>query len=318
MKRKMLIFGNGLGMALDPATFSLDYAIGRTWDDAAVLDGDTKGLISRCLRDNDDRPHGEEDLDKLQLVVSACDFLGRTGQGAIHWLSEQGKSFPLAVRKFIYQVSLNFHQREATLPVHFTNVLAKYVLASESHIATLNYDNLLYQPMIEAKVLDGYDGALVDGFWNNGFDQANLERKYGRSFGYYLHLHGSPLFVDREETILKLRQGDLRASDLTGSHVVLTHFEHKPTVIAASRLLSTYWTHLEREIAQSCELVLFGYSGADQHLNALIRAAPNVPIRVVEWEGAGHDAERIAFWSTALGRKVNCTRLPSVFDFIDW
>lgn len=74
MARKTLIFGNGLGMALDPDFFSLDRAIGRVWDENTVLDDRTKNLVRFCLGDDADRPHGEEDLDDLQLVVSACDF----------------------------------------------------------------------------------------------------------------------------------------------------------------------------------------------------------------------------------------------------
>ena len=211
MTRQTLIFGNGLGMALDPNFFSLDQAIGRVWEAEGVLDPKSKVLIRQCLvQDEDtDRPHGEADLDNLHLVVSACDFLGRTGAGEIHWLSEYGRRFPLAVRRFIYKTAHHFHQRDFGLPLDFTVPLADFIHETNSHVATLNYDNLLYQPMIEARVLDGYNGALVDGLISSGFREENLERKFGRRFGFYMHLHGSPLFVDRDEKIIKLNQGGL-------------------------------------------------------------------------------------------------------------
>ena len=89
MARKTIIFGNGLGMALDPEYFSLDRAIGVVWDDKALLDNDSKELIINCLpRASDGRPHGEDELDTLQLALSACDFLNGISSSRIHWLSD--------------------------------------------------------------------------------------------------------------------------------------------------------------------------------------------------------------------------------------
>jgi hypothetical protein len=321
MPRKTLIFGNGLGMALDQEFFSLDNAIGRVWDGEGALDEGAKDLIRSCLVEdgNVDRPHGEDDLDNLQLVVSACDFLGRVGRQDIHWLSEHGRQFPDAVRKFLYRTALLFHQRENGLPVEFTQPLAQFVHETKSHIATLNYDNLLYQPMIEAYVLNGYAGALVDGLTNAGFSEENLERKWGRTFGYYMHLHGSPLFVDRDGSIFKLRQGELDEDDeVVGSHIVLTHVKHKETVISASPLLTAYWDHLAKALAESEEVVLFGYSGCDRHLNALLRSRAPAAVRVVEWEGAGAQQERDAHWLDLLGKQVALVRRDNILSFVDW
>ncbi|MEC5080545.1 hypothetical protein [Xanthomonas oryzae] len=319
MARKTLIFGNGLGIALDPDFFSLDRAIGRVWDENTVLDDMTKNLVRFCLGDDADRPHGEEDLDDLQLVVSACDFLSRTGGGEIHWLSDHGKLFPDAVRKFLYQTSLCFHQRSFSLPLDFTGPLAAFLHATHSHVATLNYDNLLYQPMIESQVLSGYSGALVDGFLEAGFAEKNLERKFRRVFGYYMHLHGSPLFVDRGSQVVKLKQADLGDDDdITGSHIVLTHVKHKETVIAASPLLSCYWGKLANALAESEAVVLVGYSGCDNHLNALLRSSGTSAIRVVEWEGAGHEGNRQFFWNNLLGRDIQLVRIASILEFTDW
>lgn len=318
--RKTLIFGNGLGMALDPPLFSLDEAIGRAWEGEGIFDSETRGLVRCCLIDDGDmeRPHGEDDLDALQLVVSSCDFLDRMSQGGAHWLSLHGQQFPAAVRKFLYQTALQFHQREVVLPVEFVGPLAAFLHETQSHVATLNYDNLLYQRMIEAHVLNGYGGALVDGMLSTGFAPENLERKWGRTFGYYLHLHGSPLFVDQDDTVRKLMQGELGGDDVVGSHIVLTHVKHKPTVIAASPLLQSYWQHLELALAESEEVILFGYSGLDTHLNELLERRAPESVRVVEWVGAGERGERAEFWTRALGKEPNLRQMDSILDFVEW
>lgn len=320
MARKTLIFGNGLGMALDAHYFALDRAIGEVWDAEELLSAASKQLICHCLpEDQVDRPHGEDDLDVLQLALSACDFLSRIGEARIHWLSEEGKAFPVAVRQFIYQTAMKFHGHPDGLPEDFVNSLATYIRDTKSHVATLNYDNLLYQPLIEREILKGYSGALVDGFYSTGFDPDNLERKYGRTFGYYLHLHGSPLFVDRDNVTFKLPQGDVDGEDGTvSSHIVLTHFKHKATVISASDLLSTYWRKLVEAIGESDEVLLVGYSGADEHLNDLLRAVSDVKIRAIEWSGAGEQAERVRYWSDLLAREINLVRCGALLDFRNW
>lgn len=320
MARKTIIFGNGLGMALNPTYFSLDHAIEVVWNDSALLNSTSKELIINCLpRESDRRPHGENELDTLQLALSACDFLNGIESSGIHWLSEEGQEFPQAVRQFIYQTALQFHQCEENLPDTFLDPLADFIKDTKSHVATLNYDNLLYQPLIEREVLSGYNGALVDGFHTSGFDVENLERRYGKTFGYYLHLHGSPLFVDRRQNIIKLRQSHLtERTDTVSSHIVLTHFKHKPTVISASIVLFNYWRKLVEALSESEEILFIGYSGADMHLNHLIGGASDLPIRIVEWEGAGEQTERMTYWSDLFSREVMLERKTNILEFQEW
>jgi len=318
--RKTIIFGNGLGMALNPETFSLDRALGSVWDDTDILSDTQKRLICNCLpNDRAGRPQGEDELDKLQLALSACDFLVGIPGSRIHWLSEEGQLFPTAVRKLIYHTARQFHQTGEELPADFVDPLCDYIEQTKSHIGTLNYDNLLYQPMIEKGLLHGYDGALVDGFHNAGFAEDNLKRRNGRTFGYYLHLHGSPLFVDRSGVTIKLHQFDLdEQTETKSSHIVLTHFEHKPAVISASQVLLSYWRLLSKAIAESEEIILFGCSGADIHLNHLLKSTSDRPLKVVEWEGAGNIFERKTFWRRQFDREVNLVQIENVHSFTDW
>jgi hypothetical protein len=318
MPRKTVIFGNGLGMALDSAYFSLDRALGHVWD-GAVLDDPAKNLICQCLRGEDaDRPHGEAELDILHYALSACDFLNAVGGGEFHWLSAEGQNFPVAVRRLFYETAVQFHQYEGALPAPFCDSLSHFLRTTRSHIATLNYDNLIYQPLIERGVLAGYDGALVDGFHRDGFGVEHMERWFGNNFGYYMHLHGSPLFVNRGRAIVKIRQRELvPETDTVSSHIVLSHVRHKPIIIGASPLLTAYWQYLLQAIGESTEVIMVGYSGLDNHLNDVLRrSAAGVAIRVVEWVGAGQDRE--AFWTQQLGRAVTVVPQESILDFAEW
>lgn len=308
-------------MALNPHLFSLDHAIGEVWDADGNLSERQKRLICNCLPDDRaGRPQGEDELDTLQLALSACDFLLGIRGSRIHWLSEVGQAFPAAVRKLIYNTARQFHQTGEQLPDEFINPLLEFVDTTESHIGTLNYDNLLYQPMVEHELLHGYDGALVDGFHNAGFAKENLERRYGKTFGYYLHLHGSPLFVDRRGSTIKLHQFDLaEQTDTFSAHIVLTHFRHKPAVISASDVLMSYWQLLSEAIDESEEVVLFGYSGVDAYLNALLKANVDTPVRIVEWEGAGQERDRIRHWRDVMGREdIVLRQMQNIHKFNDW
>lgn len=79
MARKTLVFGNGLGMALDPVHFSLARALGDVWDHPRHLPRDQKRMVGRCVENNGAAPHGEDQLDTLHVVVAACNMLNKIG-----------------------------------------------------------------------------------------------------------------------------------------------------------------------------------------------------------------------------------------------
>jgi hypothetical protein len=206
------------------------------------------------------------------------------------------------------------------LPQEFSNPLADFLRHTNSHVATLNYDKLLYDFLIETRLVDGYRGSLVDGIWDAGFRREILVRRYGNEFGYYLHLHGSPLFKDRGGITVKIPRHQLNLEQPEpSSHIVLTHIQHKPLVIASSEILSTYWDYLGFSISESTEVALFGYSGADVHLNQYLSVySGRVAFRVVEWNGAGPFHDRQAFWRHALNSDVALTQLDSLMGFNAW
>ena len=120
---------------------------------------------------------------------------------------------------------------------------------------------MLFLTFVEEDVCADYSGNLVDGFWKtNGFHASHLERMGNNDFGYYMHLHGSPLFRDTKcGWTVKRDRSNFDLSDIFASkHLVLTHIKHKPSVIAASYVLSTYWRYLTFALTEVEEVILFG------------------------------------------------------------
>lgn len=319
MARKLVIFGNGLGMALDPVHFSLNRALAQIWNRPDFLTDVQKTLIERCLQ-RQGPPVGEHEMDTLHQVVTYCKALAHIGEGNVHWLTEDGISFPEITAKYIHKVATELHNYDGILPQRFEEALVQFVLGTRSHIATLNYDKLLYNSFIDNEIFNGYDGCLVDGMLGGGFSSDALIRKYDRRFGYYLHLHGSPLFYNWGDNVSKLSRAQLTLNrDEPSEHIVLTHIRRKPSVIAASNVLSTYWEYLQFALHESAEIILFGYSGLDIHLNMLIRPyLTSKPLRVIEWSGAGEQNARETHWRNLLGHAVAVTRLDNITDFTNW
>ena len=311
-------------MALDPDYFQLRPAMNNAWSDPECLDDKQRLLIQNCLHAQGagERPTGEDDLDTLHIAVNACEFLDNVANHDDGWLTDDGKEFPFASRRYLTNVAWYFHRHHHALPDTFLNPLFEFIKTTRSHVATLNYDNLMYQKMIEAKILAGYNGRLVDGFYDEGFNEENLIRKFGRQFGYYLHLHGTPLYIDKGEKIIKQPQG--HALELPTKHLVLTHVRHKPTVIDSSRVLSAYWRFFSLALQESSTIFIFGYSGLDKHLNYLIESQSfGKNIHIIEWSGAGTVKDRKAFWKDAFngsnsGSKGKVTQLDNILEFTEW
>ncbi|AVV32561.1 hypothetical protein C8233_01700 [Halomonas sp. SF2003] len=321
MTRKLIIFGNGLGMALDSDHFLLSRALEKVWSLDDFLTDEQKGLIKACL-DTDECPRDEEQLDILHQVASHCNSLEALGRGCCGWLNKHGAEFPIVTGKFIHKTAIELYNFDGALPDHFAMPLSEFIKSTKSHVATLNYDKLLYESFISTEVLKNYDSALIDGMLGRGFEAENLNRKYGKDFGYYMHLHGSPLFFDEDSKTVKARLGSLNlAMENYGPHIVLTHVKHKRSAILNSNVLTAYWHQLQLALHEATEVILFGYSGQDIHLNKTIQ--PHVieggkHVRVVEWSGAEEERDRVAYWHEILGGKATLLRLDRVLDFTDW
>jgi len=237
-----------------------------------------------------------------------------------HWLTEYGWDFPSVCRSFISRVATRLYDFNGELPEQFSTSLSNFIRETQSHVATLNYDKLLYDLLINNGIVSGFNGHLIDGITNTGFSCTNLERRYGNNFGFYLHLHGSPLFKDRNGVIRKLSRFEINPEQPEPSaHIVLTHIQHKPTVISSSAILSAYWQHLNFALSESDEVILFGYSGLDKHLNGLLSMfSQNRRFKVVEWSGSGMYQQRQAYWNDALRTDVDLIHDNNILNFHQW
>lgn len=310
-------------MALDPRQFQLAHALGLAWHSAAGPSEEQKRLILQCLPDSvSEYPQQEEELDVLQRALAACDFLEGIGAADAHWLNDAGRTFPVAVRQFVTCTADQMRAIDLILPDEFVHPLIAFIRDTRSHVATLNYDALLYRPMTNEEILRGYDGDLVDGFQERrGFASENLDRRGAKDFGFYLHLHGTSLYHDEEDGAIRKKSlaAEPNGSATPRHHIVLTHIKHKPAVIAASPVLTEYWHRLDQAIEEAAEILVVGYSGFDVHLNRVIARWPKKPVQVVEWDGAGTQQEREHYWRQCIGRPPSrLHRLPNILTFDGW
>jgi hypothetical protein len=319
MSRSVLVFGNGIGMALDGQYFRLAAGLASAWNAPGVLTVEQKELIACVIPGVDltNYPQQEEQLDQMQMALVALSFLKALEKNNIDWLSPASKDLPTAFRRFVHAAAVYFHESNHSLPANFVDALSSYISATKSHVGVLNYDNLLYDSLKDAGILRGYNGSLIDGFHESGFARAQMDRNYPKSLGWYLHLHGSPLFVGNKKV---MREGRSFLGPTDECHIVLTHVRHKPSIISSSPILSEYWRRLGKALDESDRVVLFGYAGDDEHLNEQIKiSAAGKNIHVIEWNGSGDVASRASYWQSKFkGFSTFLHPLPDILDFRDW
>lgn len=181
----------------------------------------------------------------------------------------------------------------------------EYVSSQRPHVATLNYDALLYElfvdkdvPSTGSKICCPYpNGKLVDGLLTDGFREEivlgeTLER------GRYLHLHGSALFYTEEGKIKKHNRRNYTPDPnvISHDHIVLTDHDYKRFLIDQSPLLSAYWKALEQSIHKVQRVILFGYGGLDTHLNDLFHDR-DLSVTIVQWDGSNKTKQ---YWQSRL------------------
>lgn len=329
MPKQLLIFGNGLGRSIDNDFYSLTRVLQESWADRNVVDEVQKRLICACLDngviENDLQALTEEEqLANLQKVLNACDIIARFEervQSETGWLNEHGQQFPIAIRRYIHDAASRFHDNEMFLPPAFAASLREFVEHARPHIATLNYDDLLYECFTGTPAFTQH--MLRDGFFGGSFNfGTHQERMDLENEGWFLHLHGSPLFVNRNGQPGKIRRS--RLNDFQGNsstHLVLTNASSKPAVISGSEILSTYWKELRRILDQPLHVTVLGYGGGDLHLNDLLgRTSDRVRIRVVC--RATDYADPVASWRRTFEPKtpnlIDVVAIENLVEFGDW
>ncbi|CAN0552332.1 unnamed protein product [Ectocarpus sp. 12 AP-2014] len=320
MARSLLIFGNGMGLALNPEYFSLENGLTSVWNDTDHLSEKHKELILSAIEGTTEEnpPCSEDQLDQLQVAIIATEYLCNFEVSGTSWVSPEAKELPSTFKKYIHEVALHFHRSGNELPDEFLDPLSDYIKDTKSHVVTLNYDNLLYDGFKSKNVLDGYNGPLIDGFWASaGFDEDHLNRHNISRHGWYMHLHGSPLFIGNNKF---MGAGRDFLDPENESHIVLTHVEHKPLIISSSHILSSYWRRLEKAFEESDQIILFGYSGLDVHLNERIKLRKEEKeLLIVEWSGAGEEDHRRNYWEQKVGfGRFELVQLDNILEFTAW
>lgn len=272
--RTTFIIGNGIGRALNNEYFTLETGLRSAWNEFDPADQE---IISQL--NNGRIPVEEDDLERHHLIMSSCKSLIGLADEGVEFLNDQGKNFPILYNDYIYRVAKYFWDANFELPEHFLEIFMNYLRKNPSHVATLNYDKLLYAPFVLNNILDRYDeGYLIDGIYNTtgNFDYTNFDRKYGNTFGYYLHLHGSPvIYTDGE----KIKKSNIKCElpnqsqylDSTHNQIVLSHTKLKPEIILNSKLLEVYYVMFNIALNESNKIIVIGYSGSDIHINLAIQ-----------------------------------------------
>ncbi len=320
--RSTILFGNGIGMALNPEYFCLSAGLENAWNSSSSFTSYHKQLVTSAISGASEKgyPKSEDQLDKLQMALVALKFLNSfEKENSAEWLNGKSRDLPHAFQTFIHAAAVYFHDSDEALPKEFIENLARFINDSKSHVAVLNYDNLLYDALTKIEILKGYSGALIDGFHRDGFRSSNLDRHDSYKLGWYLHLHGSPLYIDNKKI---MRNGRDQLDPTHASHIVLTHVKHKPSIVNASPILSEYWKRFDSALDESEKIILFGYAGNDNHLNnrvVLGAGAVRKPVHIIEWGGADDVEKRGTFWNTKLsGCNVTVHHLQNILEFADW
>lgn len=339
-----ILFGNGIGMAMSPDYFTLQQAVNTifprlTSEEQQSIAGILEGTIEAIPEVQESSPR----LAALNMLSFLTQAIKSLSNNQIPLLSDYGTNLEVTLNKFLWETSYYFHRYSSVTNEFndFCSNLSEYLrgrfnLQSKTHIATTNYDDLLYGYFERSKIFDSdYSKTiLVDGFDRGGvasnpllFDPSKMHSSLGdRYFGWYLHLHGSPLLYSGEESNLVYKMQRDAAAAVTAEsfktispHVVLNHYNNKVMNIGVSRILREYLTLFSIAVSESEIVYLIGISGKDPHLNESIRNAlrPNTKLIVVEYSGEGSLEERARYWQDIFGAKkqIEVILHDSILDF---
>lgn len=291
------LIGNGLGMALDPEAFSLKNAMENAWNKVIENSDHKRSFVN--LFGLHKAPEEENDLRDMEAILKHAKERNINVDNEVKLLA----------KKFSYTVANSFLDTEPNNDTFntkypnfrpFINRLSKFITNNPgSTIATLNYDWLLYLAFNES----GTFRSLVDGFWKGGvFSPRECTNSKGNmAYGWFLHLHGSPLyFNDTQGTVCKRnvnwkldtddkwKQHQNWIDSTSESHLVLTHPYFKDTIIQRSKVLRKYWREFDNSLKGNDRVIIIGYGGQDPHINRTIHnnleKHPNKKAEIIEWD----------------------------------
>lgn len=333
-----ILVGNGLGMALDHEYFTLEAGMKAAWgqmkEEAGIFKKAIRVFLYRAI------PKNEDDLRKFHdafITLLKMESLAREIPKEIMTIVHpEAQNYKTSYREYMLRIAAHFFNFDIkNHNVSFEKFIEKltdfirknFESGGVVHVATLNYDGLLYRELIKSEVIHGKHGNLFDGIsTTKGFERGVLDWS-GK--GRYLHLHGSPRFyTDGDNTIKKDSEEDGRnafnpfeVDDKFRPHIVLCHPTQKESYINRSELLRTYFEYFEKSLEESDCLIIIGYSGKDSHINEAIKERQRkshkpFTVRVVEYKDSKYgEGERQCFWRNELGTDVDYQDFSSILEY---
>jgi len=328
LTKRLIVFGNGLGRAIDNSFFSLETALGKAWESSILSPEKKKALLRWAMLGAQGAPSTEERFGRIFVVMREAAKLQEESRVSMIDLTEDD------IRSFCHEAACHFHYYKYPefdtggindSVTEFTSALRRHLDERSTSIATLNYDKLLYGTMVDANFDDGFRKKVAPVFY-----PATLKKATDQEAPLYLHLHGSPLFLTKKkggiDQIVKHKTiSTTKISGSSQSHLILNNSYFKQADIENSDLLKSYWNAYRTLVAKAERIFLFGYSGCDDHLNATINLLGKGQVtRVVEYESAKYhpadpetEISQSAYWDLIIpGSKV--IPLPNILDFRDW
>lgn len=327
-----IIIGNGLGMAIDPTHFLIQTGIEKAWNEVNFK---TQERIKKLVTNHADL-NTESQLKNHYHVIQACLMLSKIeNHSNLSWLDPEARSFPENFRDFVVNVALHYFNYEPEDYAALNKILEKlkkYIQNNKkTHLVTINYDKLIYDRFsTDSEIMSSTAGKLVDGFLvHKGGYTPSILWEVKDDTGFYLHLHGSPLFyTDNSSGVIDKSKFDEFKSDVSNEafyqeHLILCPTNFKPILISQSPLLRSYWDFFKKALKESNKIILFGYSGNDLHVNEEISSVRyNKEIIIVEFENNQFSLEqRKTFWSEQLHLEQkyfndnNLIRLRSILEY---
>lgn len=329
MSNCTFLIGNGINRAVCNESFKLESGMKKAWLNVSE---DIRTIISDTLKNK--IPTTEEELAEIQAQIFTILSI-QNDLESLHKLikeklnlhlveiKENYFSYLFAIAKYFY--NLSFCELNKEKFITFSGNFSEFIKRNGStHVATLNYDCMLYGEFLENGILkEDYEKTyLVDGFLKNGFQEDNLEPKYGHNFGWYLHLHGSPLYYTDGNIIRKSTRNDALTENIEKrNHIVLCSQKQKSDLIKHSNLLEKYFNFFKIAISQSKHIIVIGYGGKDEHINNVIKEYGKTANIVVIERNQGETEE---YWKNKLisdqnsiesPPKLKIEHLDSILDF---
>jgi len=152
-------------MALDQEQFSLKNAMARVWTENNHLTDQEKAIIGSLEGiDSIEGPKSEDDLISAQTALGfLTSFRNSLGEEALtSWFTSDALNYPETINKYIIEIAYDLYcykipKYKLGLWGTFLDNLVLHIEQTRSHIATLNYDDLLYDPIVSGHTISNTD-----------------------------------------------------------------------------------------------------------------------------------------------------------------